>query len=420
MSEDRAETSRAGARVVPSRAWARVVFAAATLAIALRAAAQSPEGSFPLGPVYLFPKIELAVQRDSNIALQPEATRVADTISYVRPALLFEARDGVQRYDAGYRGEYASYRQVTSDNHNNHEVFATGDWTVSARDRVRLNAQYLDKFDPRGTLQIVTPVPNEYRQGSLSGLYAYGARDAAGRIEFYGSAYSKSYQNNRDQTAALDHSRSEIGSTFLVRVQPKTYGTLTARRYRYDYSEPGSLLDSEEVLLFAGARWDISAATFGRIEVGRLRKTFDTTSPGASSEFSGVAWEGALSWRPVHYSTIELVTQRRPTEATGAGDFVLNQSYQAGWTHVWGSRVTTVLTAVYSKDTYYGAYAPSPPAAAGEYRKDNTWLASVRVLYAVKRWFQLGADYAGSARSSNDDRFDYQRNQFTVLASFTI
>jgi len=200
-----------------------------------------------------------------------------------------------------------------------------------------------------------------------------------------------------------------------VRLQPKTYGTLTLRQYRYDYLEPGSLKDSEEVLLFAGVRWNISAATFGRIEAGRLKKTFDATD----STFSGVAWEGALSWRPVYYSTIEFVTQRRPTEATGAGDFVLNQGYQTAWTHIWGSRVTTVLTAIYAKDTYHGAYAP-PPATAGEYRQDVTWLGSVRVMYAVKRWFKLGADYAGSARSSNDDSYDYQRSQFTLLASFTL
>lgn len=393
---------------------------AIVIAIALPAAAQSPAGSFPLGPVYAYPKIELAVQRDSNIALQPDATRIADTITYVRPVLLFEAREGAQRYDAGYRGEHASYRNTTSDTHTNHEVYATGDWTLSARNRLRLDAQYVDRFDPRGTLQIVTPVPNEYRQPSLAGLYAFGAQDAAGKIELYGSGYSKTYQNNRDQTAALDHSRTEAGTTFLVRLQPKTYGTFTARKYRYDYTEPDSVKDSDEVVVYAGARWDISTATFGRIEVGRLRKTFDTPTSDGSKEFSGVSWEGALSWRPVPYSTIEFVTQRRPNEATGAGDFVLNQGYQAAWTHIWGSRVTTVLTAVYAHDTYHGAYAPSPPAAPGEYRKDVTWLASARATYTVRRWFKLGADYAQSARNSNDDGFDYQRTQFTLLASFTL
>jgi len=414
MSKDQAMTSTVG------RAWLRVGLAAALIAIASRAGAQSPEGSFPLGPMYAYPEVELAVQRDSNIALQPESSRVSDTITYLRPSLVFEARDGVQRYNAGYRGERASYRHVTSDSHTNHEFFATGDWTLDARNSSRLDARYVDRFDPRGTLQIVTPVPNEYRQGSLSALYRFGAKDAAGKLEFYGSKYSKTYLNNRDQTAALDHSKTELGSTFLVRMQPKTYGTLAIRQYRYDYSEPGSVRDSVEDSLFAGVRWNFSAATFGRIEVGQLKKTFDTPAPGASTEFSGIAWEGALSWRPVYYSTVELVSRKRPTEATGAGDFVLNQSYQAAWTHIWGSRVTTVATAIYAKDRYYGAYAPSPPVGAGENRMDVTWLGSVRVLYRMRRWLTFGAELASSARASNDDRFDYGRQQITLLATLTL
>ena len=74
------------------------------------ATAQSPAGSFHLGPVYVYPEVEFAVRRDDNIALQPDADRVADTIKYVRPALRFDAKSGTHYYDAGYKGEFARYR----------------------------------------------------------------------------------------------------------------------------------------------------------------------------------------------------------------------------------------------------------------------------------------------------------------------
>jgi len=171
---------------------------AAALAVASPAVAQSPPGSFKAGPGYVYPEIEFAVKRDDNIAMQPEVGRVADTIIYVRPAFRVEARGGVQNYDAGYRGEYASYRNVTDYNYDDHEVFAGGDWTLDARHNFKLKGQYLDKIDPPGsTNQPLTPVPSEYHQPILTGFYAYGAQDAAGKLELQASSYSKTYVNNR-------------------------------------------------------------------------------------------------------------------------------------------------------------------------------------------------------------------------------
>ncbi len=87
----------------------------------------------------------------------------------------------------------------------------------------------------------------------------------------------------------------------------------------------------------------------------------------------------------------------------------MNSTTQLAWTHVWGSRITTVVTAAYSTDKYSGIN-----------RDDTIWLGGARLLYSVKRWLELGADYAGSMRESNDDNFDYLRNRFMLLAKFTI
>jgi len=63
-----------------------------TVAAALAAAgpiamAQSPPGAFMVGPGAVYPEIELAVKRDTNIDMQPSALQRSDTISYVRPAI---------------------------------------------------------------------------------------------------------------------------------------------------------------------------------------------------------------------------------------------------------------------------------------------------------------------------------------------
>jgi hypothetical protein len=391
---------------------------AAALAVAGPVAmAQSPPGAFMLGPGAVYPEIELAVKRDTNIDMQPDALRRSDTIAYVRPAIRFEARGGVQSYDLGYRGEYAHYNTVTDYDYDDHEIFAAGDWSPGVRHNFRLAARYLDKIDPPGSLQLpLTPTPNHYTQPIFAGFYAYGAQDAAGRLELQAGGYTKTYDNNRQDalnqplTEALDHSRTELAGTFLARVQPKTYATLTARQYAYDYTENFSARDSTENYLFAGLRWDISALTTGRIAFGYQTKKFEPTAGGAAGiEYKGGAWEGGLNWKPLFYSTFELATQKRTEEATGAGDFVVNSTTQLAWTHIWGSRVTTIVTTAYATDKYSGAN-----------RNDTIWLGGVRLLYSVQRWLKLGADYAGSMRESNDDNFDYRRNRFMLLANFTI
>lgn len=392
--------------------------AAALAAVSPHALAQSPPGSFKTGPGYVYPELEFAVKRDSNIALQPDAARVSDTIIYVRPSFRVEAKGSAQNYDAGYRGEYARYNSVTTDDHEDHEIFAGGDWTPDVRHNFKLKGQYLDRVDPRGSLQIVTPTPNEYRQPMLTGLYVYGAQEAAGKLEFQAGSYSKTYVNNRQQTEALDHSRTELGASLLLRVLPKTYGTLTARQYRYDYTQASSTKDSQETYLFAGLRWNITAVTSGRINFGHQAKKFEGGGAG-TTEFSGGAWEGGLTWRPLFYSTFDLATQKRTEETTGLGEFVVNQTHQLAWTHVWGSRVTTVLTTVYSKDSYFGAGA-AVVAAGGQNRQDIVGTAGVRALYSVQRWLKFGAEYAGSMRNSNDDNFDYRRNQFMLLVNLTL
>jgi len=382
---------------------------AALASAASFALAQSPPGSFAAGPGYVYPEIEFAVKRDTNIALAPDAARESDTISYLRPAIRFDALRDVQRYDVGYRGEYARYRSSKKDDYDNHEVFADGVWTLSARHHLKLNGQYLDKVDQRGYLQVSTPTPNEYRQPILGGFYAYGAEDAAGRLELQAGRYTKTYLNNRQQTEPLDHSRTELGGTFLLRVLPKSLGTFGARQYHYDYPNAGLTKNSRDTYLYAGLRWEVTSVTSGQITVGHQTKKFESTGAGGPSDYSGLGWEGGLTWRPLFYSTLDFLTQKRPQESTGFGEFVLNQTHQVVWTHIWGSRITTFLTAEYWTDSYTGTN-----------REDATSLVGLRLLYTTRRWLKFGAEYVNSMRSSNDDNFDYQRNQFMLLAHLTL
>lgn len=380
--------------------------------------AQTPPGAVPVGPMFAYPSLEIAVRRDSNIAIQPAAT--SDTIWYLRPAVRLEAKQGENVYDFGYRGEYGRYNSQTTDNFENHDLFANGNMTFDARNHLQLGLQYQDRVDPRGTLNLAaTPTPNRWHQSSVKGLYSYGAQDAAGKLELEGGYADKRYDNNRFATFTLDYDRTDYGATFLWRVQPKTFLTFILRQSAYDYRDPTVTLDSKDTFMLLGARWDATALTSGRFSVGNQRKKFESAGAAAGrQDFSGTAWEGGINWKPLTYSSVDFNTQRRTVDSTGLGDFTINQTHQVLWTHAWSSQVTTILTGVYSYDEFSGRSA-AVAAIGGVSREDTTQSVGLRLNYAMRRWLKIGADYIYSTRDSNDNNFDYNRNQLMLFVSAT-
>ncbi len=370
--------------------------------------------------MFVYPELEVAVKRDSNIALVPDAQRKADTIWYLRPTVRLEAKQGVNLYDLTYSGEYGRYNSQTTDDFENHDLLARADLTFDARNNLKLGLQYLDKVDPRGTLNLAaTPTPNEYRQSLATGLYTYGAVDAQGKLELEGGYYDKRYVNNRDLgTAALDHNRTDYGGTFLWRLMPKTYATFNLKQSVFDYNESAATLVSTNSYALLGLRWEATAATSGRFALGNVQKKFDTAGHNAGRpDVSKFGWQGGINWKPLRYSSVDFITQRMPVESTGLGNFTINEAYQAIWTHAWTSQISSTLSGSYTTDKFDNA----PVAAAGGAdRKDNTQSAGLRVTYLMRRWLKLGADYTYTTRDSNDNNFDYKRNQLMFFVSGTL
>jgi hypothetical protein len=329
-----------------------------------------------------------------------------------------EAKQGVQVFDFGYRGEYLRYDKSSADNVENHELNANGNVTFDARNNLKLRLQYQDRYDPRGSLpSITTPTPNQYEQTSLSGLYTYGAEDAAGKLEFTGGFNTKEYVNNRAATANLDQERTDMGATFLWRVMPKTYATFTLKQSDYHYTTTGTtLVDSKDTFYLVGARWDATALTSGRFAIGRQTKDFERAGP---NDFSGTSWEGGITWKPRSYSTVDFNTRRATNDSTGLGDFSIAQTNQAVWNHAWTSTVSSALTAGYSTDRFSRG-VPTTGATGGAERLDKTTSLGLRVTYAMRRWLKIGADISNTERDSNDPASDYERNQLMLLLQATL
>jgi hypothetical protein len=191
----------------------------------------------------VYPEIEFAA---SAIRTSTCCRAESDTISYV-PAIRFEARrsrttsSAIGRIRVLQHGDRLTTTTTTS---------AGGDWTLAAH----FSSSPVDTSTRSTRRQPAAASDSShsshYRQPIVA-TCTYGAQDAAGRLELQAAAYTKTYDNNRrdtlnqPQTEALDHSRTELTGTLLVRVQPKTYATLTARQYAYEYTEAYTTRDSD-------------------------------------------------------------------------------------------------------------------------------------------------------------------------------
>ena len=110
-------------------------------------------------------------------------------------------------------------------------------------------------------------------------------------------------------------------------------------------------------------------------------------------------------------------TQRRTGESTGLGNFTVNQTHQILWTHAWTSQVSSNLIGSYSNDKFNVA----PVAGVGGAdREDTTKSLGLRLNYSMRRWLKIGGDYLYSTRDSNDNNFDYKRNQLMFFISATL
>ena len=331
---------------------------------AANALAESPPGSIPVGPMFAYPELEVAVKQDSNIALVPEASASRTPSGYcARPCAL--GKKGANIYELSYRGEYGRFDSQSTDDYEDHVFGARANLTLDARNKLMLGLQYMDKVDPRGTLNLAaTPTPNQYRQSGATGLYTYGAEDAKGKLELEGGYYDKRYVNNRALgTSALDHDNTSYGGTFLWRVMPKTYATFNLKQSVYDYKESTNTLDSTNTHTLIGLRWEATAATSGKFSVGNMTKKFDSAGQAAGrQDLSGFAWEGAIIWKPRRYSSVDFITQRAVNDSTGLGNFTVNQTYQALWTHAWNSRLSSKLSGSYSSDKFNNAPIAAPVA----------------------------------------------------------
>lgn len=366
-----------------------------------------PPGGIPFGPMIVFPAIDAAIGHNDNL-FSSNLNKASSTQISINPSVLIDGRSGPHSYSAAYRIDDVRYVASPADNYTNHTFQANANLFLSGRAGLRLRGEFRRAVDPRGsTDRTVSDVPDEYLNYGIDGIFSYGSPGAKGRIEIDAAAYARRYQNNRIVTAASDRNSTALGGTFLWRVAPKTELLALFQHRRIDYLLNASGQDSAELRYQVGAKWEATAKTTGIVKYGVLQKKFDSSG---RVDFSGAAWEAAVRWNPLTYSTFDFATSKTTNESTGTGDFLLTQLHGVTWSHAWNSRFSTIALANWRKDEFLGT---------GGGRIDKTSTVGVKFGYQWRRWIRFGGEYTVSDRVSDPGTFDYTRHlwMFTVGAT---
>ncbi|MDO8595034.1 MAG: outer membrane beta-barrel protein, partial [Sulfuricaulis sp.] len=300
------------------------------------------------------------------------------------------------------------YQNNKADNYTNTTLKGQADIDLSTRMRARMEADYVDGVDPRGSNNnALSATPDHYRETRGKGIFSYGARDAKGRLDLELGQVRRKYLNNRATTEASDRVIDDFGATFHWRMGPKTTILFEGKHSIVDYPLPGSTLGSVENMFQAGGTWDATAKTSGTLRFGMTKKDFDDSSRSSSTTMS---WTGQVRWSPRTYSHVDLILNRAPAETSGGvGNFIDRTSTAARWAHQWSSRLTTEASTSYLTDAYQGVA-----------RTDNTQQYGVKATFTLRRWLNFGGEYAHSFRNSDDNSFDYKRNAVTLFLSATL
>jgi len=315
----------------------------------------------------------------------------------VQPRLVAELKKSGDRYTLLYSGNFTRFTNSSADNFNNHELTVAGDNYFSSRSRLGWSAGYIASTDPRGSTDRVTSAePDRWHAPTLKALYAYGAKEAQGRVELEGSYQNKRYDNNRSVTVASDVDITGLAGRFFYRVMPRTSAVAEIRRIDSNYSLATSLNDNVDTRFLVGVTWDATAKTSGSFKVGHLRKNFSSVG---RSDGSGSTWEGSIRWAPLTYSVVDVITGRSLADSTGVGDYITSTGATVVWNHNWTSYVSSRVTLSNTKADF---------ANAG--RVDRTTGAGLGVFYGFGSRYRVGLELAYTNRNSNQDAFDFKRN----------
>jgi len=190
-----------------------------------------------------------------NLVFQPEGEEVS-AIQFFKPKAELALLGDVVETSLVLDYERAEFDGSRADAYSDYSANLVVRVSPSLRNRIQLNAAYLDKHEARGTdfsrglLALTLDSPDTYKDQSFGFRYSYGAEGARGRVLFSVTNWGREYTSRPDVTFVRNRDELQLSSAFVFELAPNIQAVIEARHsgIKYDGS-PGpslSIRDSED------------------------------------------------------------------------------------------------------------------------------------------------------------------------------
>jgi len=351
-------------------------------------------------------KLDGELQHEDNVYRTLDRFSQSDTLFVLHPTLHWLGLKGKHRFDFGYEGEYAWYRDVSDLNYNDHHLKGRARLEHSYRLASELVLGYDRSHDvPGSTDALSLPIgePDKWWEGYGSFQLSYGRNDSkgqlVGRIEYHKRRYTNNFQEYRDYRLTRG-----VG-IFYYRIAPKTRMLFEVDLDDSHYPNDdlfGLNQTNFEYRLLSGVTWEATAKTSGTFKIGYRDRNYDDSR---MSDLNGLALELDAVWKPNTYTKVTLSASQNNQNAArqGANGYV-RRYLRGGIDHAITPRTLLTAHALYGNDKFEGAVN----------REDDRWFARIGVVHSLRRWLYARAEYRYEERDSNISLYDYKTNIFLI------
>ena len=367
----------------------------------------SPNGVEYAG-ITLFPELTVIQGWDNNLLRQTD-NGIETFYTLLKPSVDVRAGSGSQQYKLGYRLDTGWYEASDNDNYLDHFLYGQALWSMDHRNAIGLALDYAATHEDRGTGVSQGSRANdfddvvEFNESDIQLNYTLGSDESAGRLRFSLGWLAKDYTNFSSITRQRDRETFTSRINFLWRLG-RTGIVFVAEHKDINYTNDPvktegqpDRLDSQQLKLLAGLRWDLTGKTSGNIKLGSVNRNFDDKD---REKFSEISWEAEVNWLPVSYSKFIASFARTEQESDAEGSFIDSQNVTVRWLHEWSNDLSSKTRFSIIEDDYIDD--PNQ-------RKDDRLLAAAELNYQLNYWLQIGLAATWLDKDSTIDGLDFTR-----------
>lgn len=396
------------------KAW-KLPLTTAIAGISLGAHAVEPQGIALDSGVTLLPAVELSVEDNDNVYLQPEATQESSTVTRLKPSIAVEADMGQTQLRVGFLAEKGIYSADENDNYTDTTFNAGAGFELTSRHQFDVSAELKSAHDARGastaTAQGSSALavdPDEYDESTLEGSFTYGSSSALLNITAGLERYEKEYKNNFDiGTRDRDYDKTTASLETSVAVSERTGILIDLSTTSIAYDNDSFLAEQREGSLaraLVGFSYDVSGKVTSSAKVGASQRSFESDDIDSDTTLT---WNVELQWTPRTYSTITVYTAQSANETSVGGGYIDSNYSMVSWDHKFSEYFALTADVSLASDAYYDVNGDTD-------REDDTLSYGLTGTYSPAKAMDVYANLKQAERDSTSTGLDYEQQVITL------